>query len=133
MPLTLLTTNQYDPTKYTAIGTVILNQVESISLIRGVFAGFGAMLGGKNTLIQEAVDRLQNRAMNEFTAKVQQTYPETIQVVALHTDVSEVGRDDNSTYMVMTMSGTCLVPLNKRVQEPVPPIGGRRKTLKRRY
>ena len=128
MPLTLLTINQYDPTKYTAVGTVILNQVESISLIRGVFAGFGAMLGGKNTLIQEAVDRLQKRAMDEFTAKVQKTYPETVQVVALHTDVSEVGRDDNSTYMVMSITGTCLVPLNKQA---VQPIGGRRKTLKR--
>ena len=127
MPLTLLTTNQYDETKYKAVGTVILNQVESISLIRGVFAGFGAMLGGKNTLIQEAVDRLQKRSINEFTAKVQQTYPETVQVVALHTDVSEVGRNDNSTYMVMTIMGTCLVPLNKQA---VQPIGGRRKTLK---
>lgn len=128
MPLTLLTINQYDPTKYTAVGTVILNQVESISLIRGVFAGFGGMLGGKNTLIQEAVDRLQKRAMDEFTAKVQKTYPETVQVVALHTEVSEVGRDDNSTYMVMTITGTCLVALNKQA---VQPIGGRRKTLKR--
>ena len=129
MPLTLLKTNQYDETKYKALGTVILNQVESISLIRGVFAGFGAMLGGKNTLIQEAVDRLQNRAMNEFTAKVQKTYPEAVQVVAFHTDVSEVGRDDNSTYMVMTITGTCLVALNK---QPLEHIGGRRKTLKRR-
>jgi uncharacterized protein YbjQ (UPF0145 family) len=129
MPLTLLTINQYDETKYKAVGTVILNQVESISLIRGVFAGFGGMLGGKNTLIQEAVDRLQKRAMDEFTAKVQKTYPETVQVVALHTDVSEVGRDDNSTYMVMSIRGTCLVPLNKQA---VQPMGGRRKTLKRR-
>ena len=129
MPLTLLTINQYDPTKYKAVGTVILNQVESISLIRGVFAGFGAMLGGKNTLIQEAVDRLQKRAMNEFMDKVQKTYPEAVQVVALHTDVSEVGRDDNSTYMVMTITGTCLAPLNIL---PLQPIGGRRKTLKRR-
>jgi uncharacterized protein YbjQ (UPF0145 family) len=125
MPLTLLTTNQYDDTKYKAVGTVILNQVESISLIRGVFAGFGGMLGGKNTLIQEAVDRLQKRAMDEFTAKVQKTYQETVQVVALHTDVSEVGRDDNSTYMVMTITGTCLVPLNKQ------PIGGRRTRVRR--
>ena len=111
MSFTILSTSQYDATKYTAVGTVVLNRVEGISLLRNMFAGIGALFGGKNTLIQEAVDRLQARSLTEFTAKIQATYPNTVQVIGLHTDISEVGRDDNATFMVMTMTGTCLVPI----------------------
>jgi uncharacterized protein YbjQ (UPF0145 family) len=111
MSFPILTTTQYDATKYTPVGSVVLNRVEGISLLRNMFAGIGALFGGKNTLIQEAVDRLQLRSLTDFTAKVQATYPNTVQVVALHTDISEVGRDDRATFMSMTMSGTCLVPI----------------------
>jgi uncharacterized protein YbjQ (UPF0145 family) len=126
MSFPLLSTTQYDATKYTPVGTVILNNVEGVSLLRNMFAGLGALFGGKNTLIQEAVDRLQARGTAAFTAKVQATYPNTVMVVALHTDISEVGRDDNATFMVMTMTGTCLVPIGQ--------TGGRRRkfTLRRK-
>ena len=126
MSFPLLSTTQYDATKYTPVGTVILNNVEGVSLLRNMFAGLGALFGGKNTLIQEAVDRLQARGTAAFTAKVQATYPNTVMVVALHTDISEVGRDENATFMVMTMTGTCLVPIGQ--------TGGRRRkfTLRRK-
>lgn len=136
MSFPILTTSQYDATKYTPVGTVVINRVESISLLRGAFAGFGAAFGGKNTLIQTAVDTLQANSYAEFTAKIQQTYPNTAMVIALHTDVSEVGRDDNATYMVMTMTGTCIVPLNNMpmamdmMAKPI--LGGARRTLKKR-
>lgn len=113
MSFPVLTTGQFDATKYTPVGTVVVNRVEAISLFRAAFAGLGAAFGGKNTLIQTAVDNLQSRSMAEFTAKVQSTYPNTVMVVNLVTDVSEVGRDDNATFMVMTMSGTCLTPLGQ--------------------
>jgi uncharacterized protein YbjQ (UPF0145 family) len=113
MSFTLLTTPQFDPTKYTPVGTVFLNNVESISLLRSAFAGFGAIFGGKNTLIQEAVDRLQARSLAAFTAKVQTTYPNTVMVIGLHIDISEVGRSDDATFMVMTVTGTCLAPLGQ--------------------
>jgi uncharacterized protein YbjQ (UPF0145 family) len=116
MSFPILTTTQYDATKYTPAGSVVLNRVEGISLLRNMFAGIGALFGGKNTLIQEAVDRLQARSLTDFTAKVQATYPNTVQVIALHTDISEVGRDDNATFMTMTMSGTCLVPFQSGIQ-----------------
>jgi len=113
MSFPLLTTQQFDATKYTPVGTVFLNNVEAISMLRSAFAGFGAVFGGKNTLIQEAVDRLQARALAAFTAKVQTTYPNTVMVIGLNTDVSEVGRNDEASYMVMTITGTCLVPLGQ--------------------
>ena len=126
MSFQMLSTTQYDATKYTPVGTVVVNNVEGISLLRNVFAGFGALFGGKNTLIQEAINRLYSRGHAEFTAKVQSTYPNTTMVVAYHIDVSEVGRDENATFMVMTVTGTCLVPLGQ--------TGGRRRkfTLKRK-
>lgn len=113
MTFPVLTTTQYDATKYTPVGTVLLNNVEAISLLRSAFAGFGAVFGGKNTLIQTAVDKLQVNGMAAFTAKVQTTYPNTVLVVGLQTHIAEVGRDDQQTYMVMTITGTCLVPLGQ--------------------
>jgi uncharacterized protein YbjQ (UPF0145 family) len=123
MSFPIISTGQYDSTRFTPVGTVIVNRVESISMLRSAFAGFGAAFGGKNTLIQTAVDNLQKNGIAEFTAKVQSVYPNTVTVVNFHTDVSEVGRDENATFMVMTVSGTCLVPLGQS--------GGKRKTLKR--
>lgn len=114
MPFQILSTHQYDATKYKPVGTVLLNNVEGVSLFRNAFAGIGALFGGKNTLIQEAVDRLHTRAMTDFEAKVKSTYPNTEMVVAFHTDVSEVGRDESNTFMVATISGTCLVPIDQR-------------------
>ena len=113
MSFPLLSTPQFDATKSTPVGTVFLNNVESISMLRSAFAGFGAAFGGKNTLIQEAVDRLQARGLAAFTAKVQTTYPNTVMVVGLHTDVSEVGSSNEATFMVMTITGTCLTPLGQ--------------------
>lgn len=113
MSVQLLTTTQYDATKYTPVGSVVLNQVEAISMLRSAFAGFGAIFGGKNTLIQEAVDRLQTRGLTAFTEKVKNSYPNTATVIGLETNISEVGRDDQQTYMVMTVTGTCLVPLGQ--------------------
>ena len=124
MSFPIISSGQYDATKYSPVGTIIVNRVESISMLRSAFAGFGAAFGGKNTLIQTAVDNLQSSGLTEFTGKVQSVYPNTVSVVNFHTDVSEVGRDEHATYMVITLSGTCLTPLGQP--------GGKRKTLKRR-
>jgi hypothetical protein len=82
-------------------------------MVRGAFAGFTGAFGGQNTIIQTAIDNLQNGTLKDFTAKVQATYPNTALVISLHTDISEVGRSSGETtnYMVMTMSGTCLAPI----------------------
>jgi uncharacterized protein YbjQ (UPF0145 family) len=128
MSFPILTTTQYDATKYTPMGTVIINRVEALSMMRSAFAGFTGAFGGQNSLIQTAIDNLQNSGLQDFTSKVQSTYPNTAMVVSLHTDISEVGRSagDTTSYMVMTMSGTCLAPIGQ--------AGGarRRKTMNRR-
>jgi hypothetical protein len=113
MSFPILTTTQYDATKYTPVGTVIINRVESISAFRSAFAGFSGSFGGQNSLIQKAIDDLQNGGLQDFTMKVQSTYPNTALVIALNTDISEVGRSSGETtnYMVMTMTGTCLAPI----------------------
>ena len=122
MSFPILTTTQYDATKYTPMGTVIINRVEALSMMRSAFAGFTGAFGGQNSLIQTAIDNLQNSSLQDFTSKVQSTYPNTAMVVSLHSDISEVGRSagDTTSYMVMTMSGTCLAPIGM--------AGGKRST-----
>jgi uncharacterized protein YbjQ (UPF0145 family) len=136
MSFPILTTSQYDATRYAPVGTVVVNRVESISMLRSAFAGFGAAFGGKNTIIQTAIDNLQAGAYAEFTSKVQNTYPNTAMVVALNTDISEVSRSEGAgtSYMIMTMAGTCLAPLGAPMpmQMGVPTGGARRRTFKLR-
>jgi uncharacterized protein YbjQ (UPF0145 family) len=125
MSFPILTTTQYDATKYTPVGTVIINRVEALSMMRSAFAGFTGAFGGQNSIIQTAIDSLQNGGLQDFTAKVQSTYPNTAMVISLHTDISEVGRSagETTSYMVMTMSGTCLAPIGM--------AGGHRRTFRR--
>jgi uncharacterized protein YbjQ (UPF0145 family) len=119
MSFTLETTDQYDATKYTPMGTVISNNVEAVSFFRAIIGAFQAPFGGKNTAIQTAVDRLTERGMIEFKNKVSATYPNTLKVVGLRTSIAEVGGEDQNTFMVLHISGTCLAPFGQS--------GGKRK------
>ena len=113
MSFVLETTDQYDATKYTPLGTVIYNNVEAVSFFRAIMAAFQAPFGGKNKAIQEAVDRLTLRGMEEFRNNVTATYPNTVKVVGLRTSVSEVGGDEQQTFMVLHVMGTCLAPFGQ--------------------
>jgi len=128
MSYPILSTTQYDPSKYTPIGTIHVNQVEAISLFRSIFGGIGATFGGPNTFIQEAIDRLQNRGMQTLIQKIQQTYPNTVYVNSLQTDISHInGNTDSGSYIVLTMTATCFIPTQN------PGVGGgKRRTIKRR-
>jgi len=113
MSFTLETSDQYDATKYTPVGTVMSNNVEAVSFFRALIGAFQAPFGGKNTAIQTAVDRLTERGMVEFKNKVSATFPNTIKVVGLRTSISEVGGEDQQTFMVLHVSGTCLAPFGQ--------------------
>jgi len=127
MSFPILTTTHYDTSKYSPVGSVVYNRVEALSLLRASFAGFGALFGGKNQLIQSAIDDLQTAGLGEFTNKVQNIYPNTVQVIGLNFSINDVGPgDQNTMYLILTITGTCLVPSGQS--------GGsnKRRTLKRR-
>jgi uncharacterized protein YbjQ (UPF0145 family) len=113
MSFTLETTDQYDATKYTPMGTVMSNNVEAVSFFRAILGAFQAPFGGKNIAIQTAVDRLTERGMIEFKNKVSATFPNTLKVVGLRTSIAEVGGEDQNTFMVLHISGTCLAPFGQ--------------------
>ena len=123
MSFSLETTDQYDATKYTPLGTVMNNNVEAVSYYRAVIAMFQAPFGGKNLAIQTAVDRLTERGMAEFKNKISATFPNTVKVVGLRTAITEIGNDDQQTFMVLHVSGTCLAPYGQ--------IGGKRANTRR--
>jgi uncharacterized protein YbjQ (UPF0145 family) len=114
MSFPILTTNHYDTSKYSAVGSVVYTRVEALSLLRSGLAGFGALFGGKNQLIQGAIDNLQTAGLGEFTNKVQTIYPNTVQVVSLSFSINDVGPgDQNTMYLILTITGTCLVPVGQ--------------------
>ena len=126
MAFLLETTEQYDNTKYSPLGTVISSNVEGVSYFRAIMGAFQGAWGGKNAAIQTAVDRLTERGLIEFKDKVSVTYPNTIKVVGLRTSITEVGGEDSQTFLILHVSGTCLGPYGQ--------TGGslrRKKTLRR--
>jgi len=113
MSFILETSDQYDATKYSPLGTVIVNNVEGVSFFRAILGAFQGAFGGKNTAIQTAVDRLTERGIIEFKNKVAATYPNTVKVVGLKTSISEAGGDDQQTFLVFHATGTCLGPFGQ--------------------
>ena len=113
MSFILETSDQYDATKYSPLGTVIVNNVEGVSFFRAILGAFQGAFGGKNTAIQTAVDRLTERGIVEFKNKVAATYPNTVKVVGLKTAISEAGGDDQQTFLVFHATGTCLGPFGQ--------------------
>jgi len=109
MSFPILTSGQYDAQRYEPLGTVIYNNVHSVSLIRSIVAGWTSMTGGRNRLIQEAVDRMHMQGLAEFRQKISREYPNTALVVGMQYTIDEVGAGDTQTmYMVLTITGTCL-------------------------
>lgn len=129
MSFILETSDQYDATKYTPLGTVISNNVEGVSFFRAIVGAFQGVFGGKNAAIQTAADRLLERGMVDFKNKVTTTFPNTIKVVGLRTSITESGGEDSQTFLILHVSGTCLGPYGQ--------AGGKRrknktKSVKRR-
>ena len=119
------TTDQFDATKYTSLGSVTSNNVEGVSFFRAILGAFQGTFGGKNDAIQTAVDRLLERGMIEFRNKVSATFPNTLKVVGLRTSITEIGGEDQNTFLLLHVSGTCLAPVGQ--------IGGaKRKTRSRK-
>jgi hypothetical protein len=104
MSFLLETTEQYDNTKYSPLGTLISSNVEGVSYFRAIIGAFQGVWGGKNAAIQTAVDRLTKRGLIEFKDKVSVTYPNTIKVVGLRTSITEVGGEDSQTFLILHMS-----------------------------
>jgi hypothetical protein len=124
MSFSIETVDHYDTTKYTPLGTVVHNNVEAVSFYRAIIAAFQAPFGGKNEAIQIAVDRLTERGMVEFRNKIIASFPNTIKVVGLRTNVAEVsGGDDQATFLLLHITGTCLGPYGQ--------IGGKRSKTRR--
>ena len=131
MSYPILTTTQYDPAKYAPVGSVMINQVEAISLFRSVLGGFTSAFGGAQPIIQQAIDSLQINGLAMLTQKIQQTYPNTVMVNCLRTDISNISGDHNGgSYIVMTMTATCYVPVYMAGGSIAG--GSKRKTLKNR-
>ena len=124
MSFIIETSEQYDSTKYTPLGTVINNNVEAVSFFRAIIAAFQAPFGGKNMAIQNAVDKLTENGIAEFKNKVLAIFPNTVKVVGLKTSITEVGAEDRQTFMVLHISGTCLAPYGQ--------IGGKTRRNKKR-
>ena len=104
----ILTTTQYDATKYTPLGTTVVFQVESVSVYRDFLSQFTAITGGQNMAMQTFVDSLEERSFDKFKNKVMEQYPDTSMVIGFDIKITEIGREAQTKFMVMTASGTCL-------------------------
>lgn len=132
MSFKILTTTQFDASRYEPVGSVLINRVETISLIRGFVGGITGLFGGKNNLIQDAMDALTKRGIEDFKDKVASSYPQTALVVGFDSMVTDVGRDEQNQYLVIHLKGTCLAPIEGYARSGVRQAGGKGKSTTRR-
>ena len=104
----VISSPQYDDDIYEAVGTVFVTRVESVSFLRGAVGSFGALFGGKNTMIQEAIDKLKTRTFEDFLQKARSNAA-IERIVGFNVSISEAGSNEQMTNMVMTMIGTSLI------------------------
>ena len=143
MSFKILTTSQYDNTLYEPLGTAIAVNVETISLFRNIIGSFTGMFGGTNGAATEGMRKMQDRLIRSFRSEVSKNYPNTTLVIGLDTDITQMSSGNNqNTYVVMKMIGTCLGNKQSATVPAKPPSsnstnenpvgGGRRNTRKSR-
>jgi uncharacterized protein YbjQ (UPF0145 family) len=115
MSFTIETTEAYDQTNFNVLGFVMTNNVEAVSLFRDVIGGIQGIFGEKNKAFQEAADRLLRRGLEEFKQTIVQKYPSTEKVVALRTDITEMGGE--RPVLFLHISATCLASKKQQPQK----------------
>lgn len=114
----LTTTPDYDMNMYKPAGMIVVNRVENISLGRGVIAEVPGIFGGKNSLIQIAIDTLTQNAMKELRKKARAQYKKISAIINVHFNITTIARAGMAygEYMIATATGTVLVPINEDVK-----------------
>lgn len=118
--IALSTTTEYDEHMLKPAGMVVTNRVETISAVRGFFAKIPGALGGKSSLIQNAINDLTKNAEEELRREARRKFANVQQIIGVDIKINTISRGgadegDSYMYIVATASGTALIPVDKPV------------------
>ena len=116
----LTTMTEYDEHMYKPAGMIVTNRVETISMARNFFAAIPGVLGGKSTLIQNAINSLTKNAEEELRREARRKFANVEQVIGVDIKLNTISRGGDVVgeayiYIVATASGTALIPVDKPV------------------
>ena len=117
----ILTSDDYDVSRYKPAGLVVANRVQTISVLRGLFAAIPGVLGGKSSLIQNEMNELTEKSQDELRKAANKKFANVEQIVGFRIMISTVSRGgagsgDSFIYITATVTGTALVPIDKPIK-----------------
>ena len=118
--IALSTTTEYDEHMFKPAGMVVTNHVETISMARNFFAAIPGVLGGKSSLIQNAINDLTKNAEEELRREARRKFANVQQIIGVDIKINTISRGgdvigETYAYIVATASGTALIPVDKPV------------------
>ena len=101
--MAVFTSGQYDDKLWEPIDLVVVVHTESVSMLRGIIAGIGGIIGGKSNTL----DKKMNDLMDALKAKVKEAVKVNQMLVGLKFSLVSFGSAEN-TFISGTASGTLL-------------------------
>lgn len=102
--MSIVTTGQYDESKWEVKSMVAATHTESVSLFRGLIAGIGGIIGGPS----ETMNKKMNDIMGKLISKLQSQIGTDEMVVGTQFQFSEFGREQSNTFISGVVTGTLL-------------------------
>ena len=119
MALPIFTIESFNQNTLQAAGAVFAQRVETVSLLRDLFAGIGGIIGGRSTTMEKKMDDLTKVLLEEIQAKTISKYPNAVALIDLNLLFSDIGKTQNNMFLAGQASATVLIRKVGRTSQPI--------------
>ena len=119
MALPIFTIESFNQNTLQAAGAVFAQRVETVSLLRDLFAGIGGIIGGRSTTMEKKMDDLTKVLLEEIQAKTISKYPNAVALIDLKLLFSDIGKTQNNMFLAGQASATVLIRKVGRTSQPI--------------
>jgi len=119
MALPIFTIESFNQNTLQAAGAVFAQRVETVSLLRDLFAGIGGIIGGRSTTMEKKMDDLTKVLLEEIQANAISKYPNAVALIDLKLLFSDIGKTQNNMFLAGQASATVLIRKVGRTSQPI--------------
>lgn len=118
MALPVYTIESFNQNALQAAGAIFAQRVETISLLRNIFAGIGGIIGGRSTTMEKKMEDLTKVLLEEIQAKAISKYPNAVALIDLKLQFSDIGKTQENMFLAGQASATVLIKKIGRTSQP---------------
>ena len=119
MALPVFTIQSFNQNLLQAAGSIFIQRVESVSLLRNI-GGFGGITGGRSIPMEKKMNDLTKALLDELQVQAKAKYPTAIALVNVHIDFSDIGKTGDYMFLAGQLSATALVRKSPKLKSSVP-------------